>query len=66
MKIIMNILGLLFVLVGGVWFLQGEKVLLGSPMTGQSRWVYFGAVAVVIGLGLLVYANLRKVTPRKN
>ncbi len=37
MKLFLNILGVLIILVGGVWFLQGEKVLLGSPMTGQSN-----------------------------
>ncbi len=66
MKIVLNILGLLLVLVGGVWFLQGEKVLLGSPMTGHSQWVTFGAIAVVIGIGLLVFANLRRISARKN
>jgi hypothetical protein len=65
MKLILNILGVLIILVGGVWFLQGEKVLLGSPMTGQSQWVTNGAIAVVIGIVLLVFANLRRSSPPK-
>lgn len=65
MKIFWNVLGVLLIVVGGVWFLQGEKVLLGSPMTGHSQWVYLGAAAVVIGFVLLVFANLRKKSPPK-
>jgi len=65
MRLILSILGGLLFLVGGVWFLQGEKVLLGSPMTGHSQWVTLGAIAAVIGIGLLVAANLRKVSPPK-
>jgi hypothetical protein len=65
MKTILSILGVLITFVGGVWFMQGERVLLGSPMTGQSQWVYFGAITVVLGLGLLVFANLRKSSPPK-
>jgi hypothetical protein len=66
MKTFLNILGVLLMLVGGVWFFQGLKIIQGSPMTGKSQWVYIGAAAVVIGIGLLVFANLRKVIPPKN
>jgi hypothetical protein len=60
MKLILNILAVLIILVGGVWILQGIKVILGSPMTGHSQWVYIGGVVVVIGIGLLAFTNLRK------
>ena len=65
MKIFLNILGVLLVLVGGVWFLQGERVLMGSPMSGQSQWVYNGALVVLIGLVLLGINNLWKRPARK-
>jgi len=32
----------------------------GSFMTGQVQWAYYGGLAVVIGIGLLVAANRRK------
>lgn len=36
MKIISNIVGVLLILAGGVWFLQGLNVLPGSVMSGQT------------------------------
>ena len=60
MKITLDIVGALLVLAGGVWFLQGINVLPGSVMSGQTQWVIYGGVAVVIGIGLLVFANRGK------
>ena len=59
-KVILNVLGVLLILGGGVWILQGINILPGSFMTGQIRWAYYGGVAVVVGVGLLVLANWRK------
>lgn len=59
-KIILNILGVLLILGGGVWILQGTNVLPGSFMTGQIRWAIYGSIAVVVGIGLLFLANWRK------
>jgi hypothetical protein len=60
MKYALNILGLIFVLMGGVWFLQGINILPGSFMTGQIRWAIYGGMAVAAGLVLLVVANRRR------
>jgi len=60
MKIALNVLGVLLVLMGGVWFLQGINVLPGSFMTGQIRWAIYGGIAVVAGIGLLTMANRRR------
>jgi len=59
-KLILNVLGGLLILGGGVWILQGINVLPGSFMTGQIRWAVYGSIAAVIGIGLLVLANWRK------
>ncbi|MBA4319242.1 MAG: hypothetical protein C0412_12645 [Flavobacterium sp.] len=59
-KIILNIFGILLILGGGVWILQGINVLPGSFMTGQIRWAIYGGIAAVVGVGLLVLANWRK------
>jgi hypothetical protein len=58
MKIIGNVAGLLLLLVGGVWFLQGIGVIPGSFMSGQKVWAIRGAIAVVLGIALL-WANRR-------
>jgi len=53
------VLGVLLVLIGVVWFLQGINVLPGSFMTGQTRWAVYGGIAVVAGVGLLWTAKRR-------
>jgi hypothetical protein len=57
MKIFLNIVGVLLVFMGGVWFLQGVNVLPGSFMTGQTQWAVYGGLAVAAGIGLLWFAN---------
>lgn len=63
MKIIVSIIGVLFILMGIVWFFQGINVLPGSFMTGQPLWAVLGVVAVIIGIVLLVAANRKKAVP---
>lgn len=60
MKIFLNVLGVLFVLMGSLWFLQGINVLLGSRMSGQPLWVVNGAILAIAGVALLVWNNRRK------
>ncbi len=55
----MQIVGILLVGVGCVWFLQGINILPGSFMTGQIRWAVYGGIAVVVGIGLLFAAKRR-------
>jgi uncharacterized membrane protein SirB2 len=63
MKIVLNVLGVLCILMGGVWFLQGINILPGSYMTGQTQWAIYGAIAIIIGAVLLFFANRRKASP---
>ena len=60
MKIVLNIVGVLLVLVGSIWFLQGVNVLPGSFMTGQTRWAVRGGLAVVAGIVLLLWAKRKR------
>jgi uncharacterized membrane protein YidH (DUF202 family) len=46
-------LGLLAVVVGLVWTLQGMGTLRGSAMSGDDAWTIIGPIVVVIGLVLL-------------
>jgi hypothetical protein len=50
----------MLILVGAVWFLQGVNVLPGSFMTGRIEWAVYGALAMVGGIALLVFAPRRK------
>jgi hypothetical protein len=60
MKIVLNIVGVLLVILGGIWFLQGINVLPGSFMTGQMRWAVRGGILVVAGIVGLLYANRKR------
>ena len=60
MRIVLSILGILCLLIGCVWFLQGVNVLPGSFMTGQTKWAINGGLVAVAGVGLLFAANRRK------
>ena len=57
MRMLMMIVGALLVLMGGVWILQGINVLPGSFMTGQTKWAVYGAVAVAVGIVLVIVAR---------
>ena len=61
MKIVFNILGVLMILMGAIWILQGINILPGSFMTGQIRWAVYGACLAAGGLIVLARANRRVV-----
>lgn len=60
MRIVLNVLGILCLLVGCVWILQGINVLPGSFMTGQTKWAVYGGLLAIAGIGLLISANRRR------
>jgi hypothetical protein len=60
MRIIMNIVGVILVLIGSVWFLQGINVLPGSFMSGQMRWAERGGILVFAGIAGLLWANRKR------
>jgi hypothetical protein len=57
MRIALNVIGVLLVAVGAIWFLQGINVLPGSFMTGQVQWAIYGGIAFAAGLGALFAAR---------
>jgi uncharacterized membrane protein HdeD (DUF308 family) len=57
----MNVLGILCLLAGLIWILQGVNILPGSFMTGQMKWAVYGCVMAVVGIVLLISANRRRV-----
>jgi hypothetical protein len=60
MKIVLNIMGALFIFLGTVWFLQGINVLPGSFMSGQTVWAQRGGTLIVVGIAALVWASRKK------
>ena len=55
------VLGVLLVLIGAVWTLQGLNLIGGSFMTGSTLWLVIGLAAVVGGVALIVrWARARR------
>ena len=60
MKIALNVIGAILLVFGCIWILQGVNILPGSFMSGQIQWAVYGAIAVIVGIGLLVLARRGK------
>ena len=55
------IVGVILVLMGTVFALQGANVIGGSAlMSGNTTYIYVGAVVVIIGLLALAWAYMQK------
>ena len=60
MKILLNVIGIILMLAGGTFFLQGINVLPGSYMTGDPQWAINGGVMLVIAIVLILLARRLK------
>ena len=60
MRVALNVIGILLMLVGAVWFLQGINVLPGSFMTGQTQWAIYGGVTFLGGVVTFLLARRRR------
>ena len=60
MKWVLNILGVLMLLMGTVWILQGTGVFPVGLMANNMKYTYVGAVLDVLAVGLLIIANWRR------
>jgi len=63
-KIVLNVLGTLFVLSGGTWMGQGAGFLPGKLMRNDPQWILWGALLAALGIGLLFLANRRPAGPQ--
>ena len=63
-RIISSLLGVLLVLMGGVWTLQGLGLATGrmaqSFMQNDRMWAFWGVVAILVGIGQVVWSNTRQ------
>ena len=57
-------IGVIGLLVGVVWVLQGSDVIMNSAMSGSTFWLGAGVVVAVVGLALLVL-GVRTAKPEK-
>ncbi|HKO33487.1 MAG TPA: hypothetical protein VJY85_07055 [Candidatus Limnocylindria bacterium] len=57
------IVGLLAILAGAIWTLQGVGLIPGSFMSSNLTWVIVGLVTALIGLGLVAWSRQRPTAP---
>jgi drug/metabolite transporter superfamily protein YnfA len=64
MRVISSLIGLLLVLMGGIWILQGLNLAWGSLarsfMQGDQHWALYGAIVAIIGVAQVVWSNTRQ------
>jgi hypothetical protein len=60
MKWVFLVVGVLLLLTGILWTLQGLDVIGGSAMSGVTTWAVVGPIVAVVGLVLAVFGARRK------
>jgi uncharacterized membrane protein HdeD (DUF308 family) len=60
MKWFLTIIGVLLLLMGSVWILQGLNILTQGFMAGHIQYTILGVIVDVVGIALLVVAFRRR------
>jgi len=59
-RAVSSLLGLVMVLMGGIWILQGLGIaFLDSFMANQIQWSVYGTLLALVGLGQIWWSNTR-------
>jgi hypothetical protein len=53
-RIVLIAAGVLLILVGVVWMLQGLGTIGGSAMSGKTQWALIGPIVALIGAGVAI------------
>ncbi|MEP6481287.1 MAG: hypothetical protein ABJA94_04690 [Rhodoglobus sp.] len=64
-RIALIALGVIALLIGGVFIGQGLNLIPGSFMTGNRTWFYIGLVVALVGV-LLLWLGLRRAKGDRN
>jgi len=60
MRIVSVVVGLLLIVVGVIWILQGINVLPGSFMSGRPGYAVLGLVVTIVGLVIVLRRGRRR------
>ena len=60
-RVVLLIGGVILVLIGGLWTLQGLGIVAGSAMSGVTLWAIVGPVVALVGV-YLVWRGIRRTT----
>jgi hypothetical protein len=66
MRLIVLVFGVLILLAGIVWTLQGLGLILGSFMSNNPTWIWIGAGTIVFGVAIAAFGFFsgRRMTDR--
>ena len=63
MRIVTTLVGVLMILTGCVWAMQGlgtgPAAIMQGPMVNDIRWTYAGAILAIVGIAEIVWAWMR-------
>ena len=54
------VVGVVMLLLGGLWTLQGLGYVGGSPMTGSDTWAIIGPLVAGLGVALVIVGVQRR------
>ena len=57
---VLIVLGVVMLLVGGLWTLQGLGYVGGSAMSGSQTWAIIGPIVAGLGVALVIVALQRR------
>ncbi|HEY6489392.1 MAG: hypothetical protein WCC26_10865 [Terracidiphilus sp.] len=64
MRVVSSLIGVLMVLMGGIWILQGLNLAWGSLsrsfMQNDQHWAFYGAILLIVGVCQIVWSNTRQ------
>ncbi len=60
MRIAGNIVGIVLLLIGGLWIAQGSNLMPNTAMSGQTMWLWIGIAAAILGVVALAWTNRRR------
>jgi hypothetical protein len=58
-KVAWIVVGVIAILVGAVWTLQGLDILGGSAMSGHTLWAILGPILAVLGVIGVIFGTRR-------
>ena len=66
MRGISTIIGLLMILMGGIWILQGLNMAPAPVdrgfMIGDPQWTAYGTILALVGIAQVIWSNMRQTT----
>jgi hypothetical protein len=61
MRIVSSLIGVLMILVGTIWMLQGLNLAFRVGfMVGDYHWTIYGAILALVGIAQVVWSNTRQ------